>query len=182
MLAPVDAAEFAPWAGARVRHRGREYEALKATLRDALLAVLFDQFPAARPRLAFAELGTPLSQNFYLGSVAGEVYGLDHDVARFSPAAQRALHPDPGVPGLVLAGQDIVTNGVAGAYLSAILATSHVSKLALLRSAPELAADAARFAAEVLAALCGALLALAAHSLGWGRAPPRAKSAEATAS
>ena len=42
VLAPVDAAEFAPWARARVRHRGPEYERLKATLTDARLGVLFE--------------------------------------------------------------------------------------------------------------------------------------------
>ena len=56
-----------------------------------------------------------------------------------------------------------MANGAAGAYVSAILAVVHVSKLVLLRSAPELTRDAAAAALELLGSLFGALAALAAH-------------------
>ena len=47
--------------------------------------------------VAFTELGTPLSNETYLGSERGASYGLDHNVERFQ---QDWLRPQTAIPGL----------------------------------------------------------------------------------
>lgn len=47
--------------------------------------------------VAFTELGTPLSNETYLGSEHGASYGLDHNVERFQ---QDWLRPQTAIPGL----------------------------------------------------------------------------------
>ena len=52
------------WADARVKHRGAEYEALKARLSEKLLDILFREFPQLRGKVEFSELGTPLTSSY----------------------------------------------------------------------------------------------------------------------
>ena len=62
-------------------------------------------YPQLEGRVEYFELGSPLSNNYYLGSRAGEIYGLDHDITRMRWDVQMKLRPDLGVPGLYLSGQ-----------------------------------------------------------------------------
>lgn len=68
------------------------------------------------------ETGSPLSNQFYLGSRFGEVYGLAHDVSRFSAENDVLTTQTPAIRGLFLAGQDSVTVGVCGALMSGVIA------------------------------------------------------------
>ena len=89
MLAPVAYATFAdaiPESKNReralrtVRHRGSAaYDALKSSVCKELLRELYEQYPTVKEHCderggpAFFELGTPLTNNFYLGATRGEV-------------------------------------------------------------------------------------------------------------
>lgn len=76
-------------------------------------------FPQLEGRMEYFEVGSPLSNTYYLGTEKGEVYGVDHDTTRFSLEAIAQLRPDIGVPGLYLTGQDILTCGISGAMYGA---------------------------------------------------------------
>ena len=112
---------FAKWAGTTWHKRGAEYEALKAKLQQRMLEALYAQLPMLRGALAYAELSTPLSTNWFQHNSRGEIYGLDHDVQRFN---QDWLHPVTPVKGLYLTGQDVVSAGVGGALMGGYLTTS----------------------------------------------------------
>ena len=112
---------FAKWAGTTWHKRGVEYEALKAKLQQRMLEALYAQLPQLRGALAYAELSTPLSTNWFQHNSRGEIYGLDHDVQRFN---QDWLHPVTPVKGLYLTGQDVVSAGVGGALMGGYLTTS----------------------------------------------------------
>lgn len=51
------------------------------------------------------ELGSPVTNNYYIRSTKGEIYGLDHNKNRFRQDVATKLRPDIGVPGLYLSGQ-----------------------------------------------------------------------------
>jgi len=53
--------------------------------------------------------GTPLTNNTYLGSQEGEVYGIEHNVDRFM---SRLLTPKQPIQNLYLSGQDVATCGI----------------------------------------------------------------------
>jgi all-trans-retinol 13,14-reductase len=97
--------------------------------RPRLPATLEKHVPAAMGRIAHAELSTPLSTKHFAAWEHGEIYGLDHGPERFR---QRWLKPKTKVPGLYLAGQDVVTCGVAGALLGGVLCASALLKKNLL--------------------------------------------------
>ena len=112
---------FEKWRGTTWQQRGGEYEAFKQNLTDRLLAELYRQMPQLDGRLAFGELATPLSTEWFHLYDRGEIYGLDHDVQRFR---QRWLHPGTKVKGLYLTGQDVVTAGVGGALMGGLMTTA----------------------------------------------------------
>ncbi|HEY1077896.1 MAG TPA: NAD(P)/FAD-dependent oxidoreductase [Fontimonas sp.] len=109
---------FAKWAGATWNQRGDEYEALKKTFTDRLLAALYKQMPQLEGRLDYCELSTPLSTEWFNMYPSGEIYGLDHDLRRFE---QKWLHPVTPVRNLYMTGQDVVTAGVGGALLGGVM-------------------------------------------------------------
>ena len=52
----------------------------------------------------YIDIGTPLSNKYYLGQPEGEMYGLDHGKGRFLPETSMHLRPESGIPGLYLTG------------------------------------------------------------------------------
>ncbi|HSW12339.1 MAG TPA: NAD(P)/FAD-dependent oxidoreductase [Solimonas sp.] len=122
---------FEQWRGSTWNQRGGEYEAFKAQLTQRMLAELYKQMPQLEGALDFHELATPLSTEWFHLYDRGEIYGLDHDPARFR---QDWLQPATRLKGLYLTGQDVVTAGVGGALVGGMLTTSAM----LGREAPKL--------------------------------------------
>jgi hypothetical protein len=59
---------------------------------------------------------------------AGEMYGVDHDLQRFTPEATVALRSDTSVQNLYLSGQDVFTCGFAGATFGGLICASTILK------------------------------------------------------
>lgn len=55
-------------------------------------------------KVEYFDVGTPLSNKYYLGFQHGEMYGLDHNMARFLPQTSIQLRPKTDIPGLYLTG------------------------------------------------------------------------------
>jgi len=120
-IAPYE--RFSRWEQTRWHHRGADYDAMKAELRDRLLAVLRQQVPQVEGAIERAELSTPLSTRHFTGHPRGEIYGLAHTPARF---AARWLRPRTGIPGLFLTGSDVYSCCVGGACSGGVLAASAI--------------------------------------------------------
>jgi all-trans-retinol 13,14-reductase len=94
-----------------------------------MLAQFCRHFPALAPLIRFHELSTPLTQQRYLRSPGGAMYGLEMTAARLTTPALRVRTP---VRGLLLAGQDVTGPGVAGAFMGGLMSAA-VIEPALLR-------------------------------------------------
>ena len=68
------------------------------------------------------EMGTPLTNQFYLGCLEGEGYGLDSNAYRYSKGLD--LKPETEIKNLYLTGQDVCTLGFTGALMGGVL-TAH---------------------------------------------------------
>lgn len=124
IVAPVNYDWFAPWSGTVWGKRGEDYEALKARFGERLMNVLYDKLPQLRGKVDYFEVSTPLSTNWFGGYQRGELYGLDHDPARFK---QPWLSPRTPIKGLWLTGQDTLSCGIVGAMMSGVLTTTAVA-------------------------------------------------------
>ena len=126
VIAPVDYAVFAKWETGRVHNRGEGYDDVKKMWEDRLLKELYRQCPGCEGHVVFKDLGTPLSNNYYLGVSKGEVYGLSHSCDRtWNHAAEIGCWTD--INGLFLSGQDVALAGIAGALLGGALCSAAMS-------------------------------------------------------
>ena len=62
-------------------------------------------YPQLEDKVVCFKLGSPLTNNYYINSTKGEIYGLDHNMTRFQPDNVMKLRPDIGIPGLYITGQ-----------------------------------------------------------------------------
>ncbi len=120
-LAPYE--WFAKWQDKPWRKRGDEYEELKENYASRLLQKLYEQVPQVKGKIDYYELSTPLSTRHFCQYQHGEIYGIDHTPERFR---QKWLTPRTPVSGLYLTGQDIATNGIAGALMSGVVCASAI--------------------------------------------------------
>ena len=120
-----DYASFKKWEQAEWKKRGDNYEKIKEKYAQRLLDKLYEQLPQLRGKIDYYELSTPLSTKHFVNYNQGEIYGLEHSPDRFS---SKAIHVKGPVKNLYLTGQDIVSCGIAGALMSAVVTGSVITK------------------------------------------------------
>lgn len=123
LFLPVPGEHFARWQGTRTMRRGPDYDDLKAGLAERALDRAEQTWPGFRQAVRAWEASTPLTIESYTGHQGGAAYGIAPVPGRYSERALRCLS---GVPGLVLAGQDVSAAGVIGAFYGGLAAASAV--------------------------------------------------------
>ena len=119
-----DYAQFKKWESEEWKKRGKEYEDLKERYALRLLEKLYLQLPQLKGKVDYYELSTPLSTKHFVNYDQGEIYGLEHSPERFG---SNSIHVNSSIKNLYLTGQDIVSCGIAGALLSAVVAGSVIT-------------------------------------------------------
>lgn len=122
---------FAEWENGRVHARGGDYDAVKSEWTSRLEAKLYQLYPQLEGHVVYKDLGTPLSNNHYLGVQKGEVYGLTHSLDRTWRYSDD-LSAQTNIKGLYLTGQDLMSAGVSAALMGGIMTTASISKWAIL--------------------------------------------------
>ena len=129
VVAPAPFAWFEQWAGTRWKHRGAEYDELKARLAERLRQELEKAVPAVRGKIDYAELSTPLSTASFTNHPKGEIYGLAPVPERFR---LNCLGARTAIGGLYLTGADVTTAGVTGAMMGGVLSASAILRRNLM--------------------------------------------------
>ncbi|KAM9266525.1 all-trans-retinol 13,14-reductase [Morus bassanus] len=119
---------FEEWKDKQVNKRGDDYEKLKTTFVDAAMQVVFKLYPRIKDRIEYIAGGTPLTNQHYIGSPKGELYGIDHSIARLQDETIATLRAQTAVPNLYLTGQDLYLGGFMGALQGAFICASAVLK------------------------------------------------------
>jgi len=112
---------FKQWEDKPVKKRGDEYDEIKKTLADRMIQQTCQLFPQITDHIDFTDIGTPVTNKFYIGQPYGEIYGLDHTSERFSPELVASLRPGTDLDGLYLTGQDVLTCGFTGALFAGLI-------------------------------------------------------------
>ncbi len=117
----VPHAPFARWPADG--ERTPEYLAFKARLTEKMLDAVERVIPSVRSRLRFCELGTPLTNTFYLMAPEGNVYGTEKRLSQVGPFGfPLRTH----IPGLFQCGASTFSHGVLGAGMSGLAAAASV--------------------------------------------------------
>jgi len=116
---------FEKWKDEKCMRRSKEYKDYKENLAQRMLNEgLYKYYPKTKGKVTHYDVGTPLTNQFYLNAYNGEAYGMQTNSYRYNKAIE--LRPDSGIDGLYLAGQDICTLGFTGALMSGILCANSV--------------------------------------------------------
>ncbi|KAM6232089.1 all-trans-retinol 13,14-reductase isoform 1-T1 [Spheniscus humboldti] len=119
---------FEEWKDKQVNKRGDDYEELKKTFVDTIMQAVFKLYPRIEDRIEYISGGTPLTNQHYIASPRGEIYGIDHSIARLQAEAIATVRAQTAVPNLYLTGQDLCLGGFMGALQGALICGSAVLK------------------------------------------------------
>lgn len=104
------------------RNRDQGYQQWKKIFQNKILDIVYNYYPQLKDKLIYAEIGTPLTFNYYIGSNKGECYGLESSKLRYS--SNDLLKPRTCIKNLFLTGIDITTLGFTGGLMSGVLTAS----------------------------------------------------------
>ena len=108
---------FQKWANQTVGDRDWEYQQLKDKLMAGMLARLDEQIPGISESVLFKDLGTPITNEYYINATQGNLYGTDKTVWQVGPFAFRYKTE---FDGLWMCGASTLSHGVAGATASGL--------------------------------------------------------------
>jgi all-trans-retinol 13,14-reductase len=112
MLVWADWSSVAEFAVGGAEERADEWAAFKQSIESKMMGFFVEKFPVLAPLVVYRELGTPLATASFTGHERGGFYGVETTPRRMLSDALNARTP---IPGLFLAGQDVMTPGITGA-------------------------------------------------------------------
>lgn len=123
LLVLADWSSIAEFAESGAEERKTDWAAFKENVESKLMAFFAEKFPTLMPLLVYRELGTPLATARFTRHEKGGFYGIETTPRRMLSDAFRARTP---VPNLYLAGQDVMTPGIAGALAGGMLGAAAI--------------------------------------------------------
>jgi len=111
---------FSAWRRSTHEHRPQSYTALKAVLKARMLEKLESLYPGLTAHIVMAELGTPVTNQHYVASTTGHMYGTEKTLLQMGPFG---FQPWTEIDDLYLCGGSIGMHGVAGATMSGLAAS-----------------------------------------------------------
>jgi phytoene dehydrogenase-like protein len=99
------------------KERSDEYLEFKETLTQKIINSLERVIPGISSHIIGKELGTPITNEYYINSTKGSVYGTEKNLTQIGPFAYK---PKSEIENLFLCGASIVSHGVAGASYSGV--------------------------------------------------------------
>lgn len=123
LLVWADWSSVAGFAAGGAGARPDEWAAFKQGVESRMMAYFAERFPDLAPLVVYHELGTPLATAAFTGHEKGGFYGVETTPRRILSDALNARTP---VPGLFLAGQDVMSPGIAGALAGGLFGAAAV--------------------------------------------------------
>ena len=127
ILSPAKWDDVKEYENERHKHRSNKYQKIKDDICTRLIAHAITICPGIDSNIKYTSVSSPLTYNYYLGSMEGEAYGLELNKHRLTPKVGELLSSQTPVDGLFLSGQDTFTLGFPGAINSAIITHINVS-------------------------------------------------------
>ncbi|EZH73597.1 phytoene dehydrogenase [Aquimarina atlantica] len=107
------------------KERSQEYLQFKEKLTQKFMNSLEKVAPGISDRVVQKELGTPITNQYYINSTNGCVYGTEKSLRHIGPLAYK---PKSEIENLYLCGASIASHGVAGASYSGVQTAAIILK------------------------------------------------------
>ena len=117
---------YKQWEDAPLKKRGEEYEEFKKTIGHKMIERCCELYPQIKDHIDYVDIGSPVTNKYYIAAPYGEIYGLDHTIERLDAVLTAQLRPKTDVASLYLTGQDIMLCGFTGAIYGGLLAAGAV--------------------------------------------------------
>uniref|UniRef100_A0A672NST6 All-trans-retinol 13,14-reductase n=1 Tax=Sinocyclocheilus grahami TaxID=75366 RepID=A0A672NST6_SINGR len=105
---------FEEWKDDKVKNRSIDYKELKEAFINSILEAVTEIYPKIKDRIEYVDAGTQITNQRYIAAPKGEIYGVDHDIARFNIELNATIRPQTPIKNLFLTGQDVMFCGFAG--------------------------------------------------------------------
>jgi len=97
--------------------RSKEYLEFKELLTEKMISTLEKVLPEVREKIVHKELGTPMTNEFFINATNGCVYGTEKSFRQTGPFSYKAKSE---IENLYLCGASVLSHGVAGASYSGV--------------------------------------------------------------
>jgi len=114
---------FERWAGARPGARPDDYEAMKEEMAERMFRALEKRIPGISQHVVFWNLGTPLTNEFYINATRGNLYGTDKTPDQVGPGGFNITTP---FDGLLMCGASTLSHGISGVTATGLAAARKV--------------------------------------------------------
>ncbi len=98
-------------------HRSEEYAQFKKRLTQKMINGLEKVLPGVSNKIVQKDLGTPITNEFYINSTEGSVYGTEKSFKQTGPFSYKSKTE---IENLYLCGASVMAHGVAGASYSGV--------------------------------------------------------------
>ncbi len=99
------------------KRKSQEYLDFKEHLTQKVIRTMENTFPGITEKIVHKEMGTPLTNEHYINSTNGCVYGTEKSLKQMGPFSYKAKSE---IENLYLCGASILSHGVAGASYSGV--------------------------------------------------------------
>lgn len=103
--------------------KSKEYLAFKERLTEKMLTSVEKVLPGVRDKIVHKELGTPMTNEHFINSTNGCVYGTEKTLNQIGPFSFKAKSE---IENLYLCGASILSHGVAGASYSGVQTAAEI--------------------------------------------------------
>ena len=103
--------------------RSKDYLAFKEHLTNKMLAGLEKTIPGIKNHIVHQELGTPITNDYYINTTEGNVYGTEKSLKHIGPFAYKSKSE---IENLYFCGASILSHGVAGASHSGVATAAQI--------------------------------------------------------
>ena len=137
MFTFVPYAPFERWKGTAPNERGPEYERLKESLADKMVAAAENVIPGIGRAMRFRSVASPLSNDFYCETPRGCAYGTAKTPWQMGPFSFATRSSEEG---LYSCGASTLSHGVAGTAMTGLAAAAkvlHAERLEDLLAPPD---------------------------------------------
>ncbi len=103
--------------------RTKEYLDFKEYLTEKMIKTLEKVLPGVRPHIVHKDLGTPMTNEYFINSTEGSVYGTEKTLRQIGPSSFGATSE---IENLYLCGASVLSHGVAGASYSGVQTSAEI--------------------------------------------------------